>query len=187
MAHQQQIEFCVSVKNRHPEMFENKVVYDFGSLDINGNNRYLFTDCDYTGIDLVKGNNVDIVKKAHLYKPKKKADLCISCEMLEHDKHWEKSIKNMLSLLKSGGGLLITCDGEYMCKETGEIRGRAEHGTKRTETKSSPHTTDYYKNISVEKFEKAIGVKNFSSYSSAIHKGGKVGITIDFYFFGIKK
>ena len=36
MAHQQQQNFCLSVKNNFPKFFQNKWVLDIGSLDING-------------------------------------------------------------------------------------------------------------------------------------------------------
>src|SRR3954470_10882706 len=61
VAHSQQIAFCQRVKALLPQHFTGKRVLDCGALDINGNNRYLFTDCEYTGIDVVGGPNVDIV------------------------------------------------------------------------------------------------------------------------------
>jgi hypothetical protein len=45
MAHQAQQDFCNSVRQLFPDHFRGKTVLDVGSLDINGNNRYLFTDC----------------------------------------------------------------------------------------------------------------------------------------------
>jgi hypothetical protein len=32
---------------------------------VNGNNRSLFEKCDYVGLDVIEGNNVDIVCVAH--------------------------------------------------------------------------------------------------------------------------
>ncbi len=49
MAHTQQQDFCIGVRKRYPNRFENARVLDIGSLDINGNNRFLFTNEDYTG------------------------------------------------------------------------------------------------------------------------------------------
>jgi hypothetical protein len=65
MAHKQQIEFCQKIKNSHSSFFSNKRVLDVGSLDVNGNNRYLFDNCEYTGIDIGNGKNVDIVWCEH--------------------------------------------------------------------------------------------------------------------------
>ena len=63
----------------------NKLVLDIGSLDINGNNQYLFEDCQYTGIDVGVGKNVDIVSKAHELKmPSGTYDTIISTECFEH-------------------------------------------------------------------------------------------------------
>ena len=55
MAHQEQINFCKSVKEFMPDFFKGVSVLDIGSLDINGNNRYLFDNYDYTGIDIGEG------------------------------------------------------------------------------------------------------------------------------------
>lgn len=48
MAHKAQITYCNQIKQLYPEYFIGKNVLDVGSMDINGNNRYLFTDCNYT-------------------------------------------------------------------------------------------------------------------------------------------
>ena len=44
MAHERQQEFCKKVKDIFPEYFKGVNVCDVGSLDINGNNHYLFED-----------------------------------------------------------------------------------------------------------------------------------------------
>ena len=78
MAHQEQVDFCLSVKDRYSDFFKNANVIDIGSLDINGNNRYLFEDCNYTGVDIGAGKNVDVVSKGHEYFPNEKVDFVIS-------------------------------------------------------------------------------------------------------------
>ena len=65
MAHPEQAVFCNSVKNQFSQKFSNADVLDIGSLDINGNNRYLFSNCTYTGVDIGQGKNVDVVSKGH--------------------------------------------------------------------------------------------------------------------------
>lgn len=65
MAHVEQQNYLTSIKNRFPAFFMGVNVLDIGSLDINGNNRYLFTDYTYTGIDIGEGANVDIVCRGH--------------------------------------------------------------------------------------------------------------------------
>ena len=176
MAHPEQIEFCKKVMSQFN--LSNSRVYDFGSLDINGNNRYLFKSgvgvgAEYTGIDIGEGSNVDVVCPAHLFKPPKKADIVISTEMLEHDRHWAESIKNMLYCLSSGGLFIMTCATE----------GRLEHGTiNSNDSGSSPFTTDYYRNIGKEEFEKEVGLDNFKTYETTINIVHK-----DLQFWGIKK
>jgi len=137
MAHPLQVEFCKSIKKKYPEYFKNVDVLDVGSVDINGNNRYLFSKYTYTGLDVGEGNNVDVICPIHLFKPNKQYDVIISTEMLEHDKFYVQSLQKMFDLLKPNGLLLLTAAGD----------GRLEHGTKRTSPEDSPYTTDYYKNI----------------------------------------
>ena len=91
MAHKDQIDFCTLIKKQHPEHFKGKNVLDVGSLDINGNNRYLFSGCKYTGLDLGEGRNVDIICPVYEYNPDFQYDFIISTEMLEHDKYVAKS------------------------------------------------------------------------------------------------
>ncbi len=65
MSHKAQVKFCKEVRRRYPDHFNNVVVIDVGSLDINGNNRRFFSKFFYKGIDIVEGKNVDVVGKAH--------------------------------------------------------------------------------------------------------------------------
>ena len=38
--------FIEFIKKILPDFFENKIILDVGSGDINGNNKYLFTNCE---------------------------------------------------------------------------------------------------------------------------------------------
>ena len=141
MAHTEQQQFFQSVKDIFPGHFRNCTVLDVGSLDINGNNRYLFEHdeyyCEYVGLDISAGKNVDIVTPVHLASFKDGYfDTIISGECFEHDKHFDASIKSIVRMLCKGGLFTMTCAGP----------NRPEHGTTRTETESSPFTTDYYQN-----------------------------------------
>ena len=144
MSHAAQQKFCKQIKELLPEYFYRKKVLDVGSLDINGNNNYLFTDCQITRMDIYKGANVDFVSLTH------KAtftdgyfDTIISTECFEHDMYYDLSIKNILRMLMSQGLFLFTCGGP----------GREEHGTARMEPGTSPFTSqvdgwkNYYHNI----------------------------------------
>lgn len=179
MAHKAQFEYVESVKTKFPDFFENVVVYDFGSLDINGNNKVHFEGAQYTGVDIGEGKNVDVVSKAHEFKPRKKADVVISTEMLEHDMFWVESLRNMLRLLRSGGLMVITC----------ATTGRPEHGTSKTKNTDSPFTTqvpewaNYYRNLDTNDFIYALNPElNFDEFEITLDLDHK-----DIQFYGIKK
>lgn len=178
MAHKAQFDYVQKVKSQFPSYFKDSVVYDFGSLDINGNNKVHFENPTYTGVDIGEGKNVDVVSKAHEFKPRKKADVVISTEMLEHDMYWEQSMKNMVSRLKKGGLLVITC----------ATHGRPVHGTISTKGTDSPFTSqiegwsNYYKNLGEDDFIKALNPdKNFSEWEITLENDHK-----DIQFYGIK-
>ena len=172
MAHPEQVWFCGNVKNQFQKHFKNVSVLDIGSLDINGNNRYLFENYTYTGVDLALGPNVDVASRGHLYKSEKQFDVVISTECFEHDEYYDLTIKNMYKLLKPGGLFMFTCAAP----------GRPEHGTTKTSQWQSPFTTDYYKNLSEEDVRKIIDVDNlFSEYNFFLR-----GDVHDLYFYGIK-
>lgn len=177
MAHNQQKEFCLSVQQRFPNRFINCDILDVGSLDINGNNRYLFTNYKYTGIDIGEGNNVDVVSKAHEFTSDKKFDIVISTECFEHDMHYRESIKNCIELLHSGGLFLFTC----------ATTGRPEHGTSRSADWASPYShiqfNDYYKNLTEQDIREILRIEDvFDEFEFSENKE-----SCDLYFWGIKK
>ena len=181
MAHPQQQDFCKQMRVKYPLYFENCKVLDIGSYDVNGNNRYLFKNATYTGLDLTEGPNVDIVRPAHLFAAQKASyDFIISTETFEHDMYWRESIKNIIRMLKANGVFLFTC----------ESTGRPEHGTRRTDVGySAPPLLamhdiwqDYYLNLteddirSIEGFEEAFQFCHFEFNPQ----------TFDLYFFGLR-
>lgn len=177
MAHPEQATFCKSVKAKYPDRFINPDVLDVGSLDINGNNRYLFEGGHYLGIDVGFGNNVDIVSRGHLFRPGRKYDVVISTECFEHDQHWRETIVNCVYLTKPGGLFMFSCATE----------GRQEHGTTRTTPQDSPFThslfNDYYMNLTEKDILSIEGfADSFQTYGFSINLNTK-----DLYFFGIKK
>jgi cyclopropane fatty-acyl-phospholipid synthase-like methyltransferase len=176
MAHPEQAVFCISVKTKHPELFKKVDVLDIGSLDINGNNRYLFENYTYTGVDLGEGKNVDVVSRGHEFKPGKQYDVVISTECFEHDQHWKETIQNCIDLTKSGGLFIFTC----------ATTGRQEHGTTRTTPQDSPFThgmfNDYYMNLTKEDILTVLNTEDFIE-----HKFDKNDNTKDLYFYGIKR
>lgn len=182
MSHQQQRDYCNRMRNQYPLHFENAKVLDVGSLDINGNNQYLFKNCNYTGLDLAEGNNVDIVSPIHLYDaPDGSYDFIISTECFEHDYHWKDSVKNIIRLLKPNGAFLFTCASDP----------RPEHGTDHTDGYySAPFLKNmhggwknYYRNLSEDDF---VGIEGFNEAFDfyEFEYNPNPG---DLYFFGIKK
>lgn len=179
MAHRNQQIFCETVMTKMSYFFTNKKVLDIGSLDINGNNRYLFNDCDYLGIDIGEGPNVDLVAVGHEFEgPDNYYDTIISTECFEHDMHYKKTIKNIIRMLKPGGLFLFTC----------ATTDRPEHGTRRTDKGSAPllmskdEWGDYYKNLTENDI---MSIDGFNT----IFPDGKFSVnneTHDLYFYGIK-
>lgn len=181
MAHREQQEYCSKIKDIFPEYFKGKRVLDIGSLDINGNNKYLFDGCDYFGLDVGEGENVDIVSVGHIYDaPNETFDTIISTEVFEHDMFYEETVKNIIRMLKPGGSFIFTCAST----------GRPEHGTRKSDgsfaapllIQISEKWSDYYKNITendiriIDGFNEAFpdGVFEYNSVSG------------DLYFFGVK-
>jgi hypothetical protein len=162
--------FCQNVKYAFPELFVEPTVIDFGSYDINGNNRSLFQNPIYIGVDIHPGKNVDVVCLAHEFNTMMQVDIVISTEMLEHDAHWKESVVRMFETVKENGLVIITC----------ATTGRAEHGTRKSHPRDSPATLDYYKNVKQSEFEK-IAKKYSDSYQFFIDSSRG-----DLYFYAIK-
>lgn len=174
MAHQEQQDFLKSVKNRFPDKFRGVRVLDIGSLDINGNNRFIFQDYEYIGIDLGHGNNVDQICKGHEFKDEEGFEVVISTECFEHDEHWRETVRNAVALTKPNGMFIFSC----------ATTGRAEHGTSRSHPSNSPFTTDYYMNLTEADIRSAVDIEaSFSEFKFTARLTGQC----DLYFWGIKK
>lgn len=181
MAHRQQTEFCKNIQKLFPEYFSDRNVLDIGSLDINGNNRFLFNSCGYVGLDIGEGPNVDVISVGHLYNaPDESYDTIISTEVFEHDMFYEDTIRNVIRMLKPGGAFIFTCAST----------GRPEHGTRKSDgsyaapllLQISEEWSDYYKNLTED------DIKSISGFIESFPDGvfqynSEVG---DLYFFGIK-
>ncbi len=178
--HQQVKDYLNFIKINYPNIFENKKVLDVGSGDINGNNRYLFKNCEYNGNDVCKAPNVTIVSKTKdLPFEDESFDLIISTECFEHDVEYKESLKKIYKMLKKGGIFIFTC-ASY---------GRPEHGTRRTTPHESYGTisndinmSDYYKNLVKKDISEIYNLKeDFINYNMYYQCESK-----DLYFIGIK-
>ena len=179
MSHVEQVQYCLSIKKKFPDFFSEKIVVDIGSLDINGNNRTLFDDCLYLGVDVASGKNVDFVSLGSQFSlPDQSVDVVVSTECFEHDMSYEATIKNIYRMLKPGGFFLFTCATE----------GRAEHGTARTTPQDAPllqemgEWANYYKNLTEQDIRQVLDVdRSFSKYEFSVNNQSH-----DLYFYGIK-
>lgn len=154
--------------------FNNLSVLDVGSFDVGGSIRDFFKKNNYTGVDLIKGPNVDIVLSgSELYKLKQKFDIVISCECFEHAKEWKEIFLSMYNVCEDNGYVIFTCAS----------RGRIEHGTLRTINSDSPGTNGtYYKNIFKSEFIKSFDLKKMFQKYEVIYNFK----SSDLYFIGKK-
>jgi SAM-dependent methyltransferase len=84
-------------------------ILEVGSYDVNGSVRDYFKNfTKYIGVDWRPGPCVDVVCMAHDMDFPFKFDTIITASMLEHDRHWDKSITKMVELLKDDGILLLS-------------------------------------------------------------------------------
>jgi SAM-dependent methyltransferase len=178
--HTEAIHFITFVKGILKYYFENKKVLDVGSGDINGNNRFLFENCDYNGNDLIEAPNVTIVSRTKdLQFESDTFDTIISTECFEHDPSYKESLIKIYDMLKPCGLFFFTCAG----------LGRPEHGTLRTTPVDSYGTignienmVNYYKNLEINHINEILNLNdNFLCWDSYYNKSSK-----DLYFLGIK-
>lgn len=136
--HQECRDYMDRIKKTFPSYFKEKLVIDVGSQDINGNNKYLFENCNYLGLDLGPGQNVDIIAHVADIHALEKYDTIISTNAFEHDKRYLESIRTITTKHLKPKGLFV-----FVCATT----GTPEHGTIDQFSDYSPHTNDYYKNL----------------------------------------
>ncbi len=87
-------------------------VLEVGSRYVNGEIKSIFEEngLKYTGLDMVKGRDVDIVLNAHDIKKELKRgsfDLVVCVDTLEHDDKFWLTVENMRWVLKKGGWMVI--------------------------------------------------------------------------------
>jgi SAM-dependent methyltransferase len=179
--HDQARKFTLFVKSILYGYFVDKTVLDVGSGDINGNNRFLFENCNYEGNDVIKANNVTIVSKTKdLPFGDNHFDTIISTECFEHDPEYKESILKIYKMLKPNGLFCFTCAST----------GRQEHGTTRTTPCDSYGTIgnlqdmcDYYKNLTESDLNDVLNLNDSFVLWDTYYNS----LTCDLYFFGIKK
>jgi SAM-dependent methyltransferase len=179
--HPEARDFTLFVKQILNNFFIEKRVLDVGSGDINGNNRFLFENCEYDGNDVIQANNVTIVSKTKDLPFKNNTfDTIVSTECFEHDPEYKESFVKIYNMLKHDGLFCFTCAST----------NRPEHGTRRTSPNCSYGTignlqdmSDYYKNLTEIDLNEVLSLNNlFSVWDTYYNNMSK-----DLYFVGIKK
>ncbi len=178
MSHGSQQNFIQLISSNLPEYFSGRKILEVGSLNINGTVRGFFTDCDYIGLDIGPGKDVDVVCEGQKYDaPDNTFDQVISCEVMEHNPYWVETFQNILRVCKPGGLVVMTC----------ATIGRPEHGTARSIPTNSPLTIkqgwNYYKNLSSKDFASKLKLDEmFEHYQFWTNWG-----SYDLCFCGLKK
>lgn len=162
MSHPAQIAFVTAVSRHLPQFFTGALVLEVGSLNINGSVRHLYHDCDYVGVDLAPGRDVDVVGQGQkLCYPDGLFDVVSSFEAMEHNPYWEATVDNMLRMLKPGGLFMLSCAST----------GRPEHGTSSHGPQDSPFTVElgwnHYHNITIDEFQEGVELSVFDAYQIA--------------------
>jgi SAM-dependent methyltransferase len=176
MAHHQQFFFLQAVKQFLPEYFAERKVLEIGSLNINGSIRQFYERCEYTGLDVGEGRDVDVVCFGEDYGAAAGLfDMVVSCEAMEHNPGWKKTWLNVLRLVKPDGLVVMTC----------ATLGRRQHGTAEFDPTSSPLTIEkkinYYKNLVPEDFNAIVSHDAwFGQHAFNMDYDSR-----DLYFFGV--
>jgi SAM-dependent methyltransferase len=179
VAHPEQEEFIRLLSSQLSGNFNNCDVLEIGSLNINGSVRKHFHECNYIGIDIAPGKDVDIVCQGQNYDaPNDSFDTVLSCEAMEHNPYWLETFRNMIRICKPGGLIAMSC----------ATTGRGEHGTERSGSSwASPLTVEvgwsYYRNLTARDFEENIRLSDYFS----IYRFWTNWSVFDLYFVGIKK
>ena len=170
MSHPAQTEFVAALQKKFPDFFIRKNVLEVGSLNINGSIRQFFQQCNYVGVDLGAGRDVDVIAKGEdLSYADGSFDVVASCECFEHNPEWAKTFGNMVRM---SCGLVF-----FSCATT----GRAEHGTRRSNPHDAPFCGDYYRNLTEDDVRQEVDLSAFKVYEFISNDKAQ-----DLYFWGMK-
>jgi SAM-dependent methyltransferase len=84
-------------------------VLDLGGRNINGSLRDLFATRDWTAVDAVDAEGVDIVADARTWTPDRAYDVVLCTEVFEHVRDWRRVLGTCARALTPGGTLIATC------------------------------------------------------------------------------
>jgi len=107
--HESNRKFWKYCREKYEEYFYHPSVLEYGSGYVNGSIREYFTDAtEYIGVDWRPGRAVDLVSLAHDVGIDHTFSVVASSSMLEHDKHWEASLNNMVKHMSPDGIMILT-------------------------------------------------------------------------------
>ena len=151
----------------HPEAFAyvetaardwtGKKVVEFGSRNVNGSVRPLFSGAEYVGIDSTPGPDVDVVADASTWTGKN-FDAVVCCEVLEHTPKGADIVLAAAKALKKGGVFIVTC----------ATTGRAPHSAV---DGAAVRPGEFYRNVTQQTFEKWLAAAKFTSWDITIRDG----------------
>lgn len=91
---------------------EPVTVLDLGGRDVNGNPRHLFPNAtEYTVVDILPGEGVDIVADAASWQPHQQWSYVVAAELFEHTASWPAICRTAYAALKPGGIFIVTTAG----------------------------------------------------------------------------
>jgi SAM-dependent methyltransferase len=130
-------------------------VLDIGGRNINGTVRGLFPAADYTSLDIIAGDGVDIVADASTWTPTREYDLVVCCEVFEHTDVWPQIIDTAYAALRPGGLFVATMAGP----------GRAPHSA--IDGSHQLYPGEWYANVEPDELR------------AVLDKAGFVDVTVD--------
>lgn len=105
------------------------LVVEYGSRDINGSVRDIFSGADsYIGLDLSPGKDVDVVGDAATWRSPTPPDVIVCCELLEHAIDAERVAKNACASVTLGGFVIITCACDPRASHSAQDGGKLREG-----------------------------------------------------------
>lgn len=125
---------------------------DIGGRNINGSVHDLLPTANWTTLDVVADDGVDVVADARTWRSDERYDLIIATEVFEHVENWPKIVYTMWHHLNPDGAVVITAASS----------GRRPHGAAGA---LWPEEGEYYANVEPRALDDVIWLF-FNAYQS---------------------
>jgi hypothetical protein len=123
-------------------------VLDIGGRNINGTVRTLFPCADFTALDILPGEGVDIVADAATWTPDRAYDVVTCAEVFEHTDVWPQIVVTAHAALGPGGVFVATMAGPGRVPHSAFDGGPLQAG-------------EYYDNVSPDDLERELKAAGF--------------------------